>query len=366
MYIHACELSFFVKFLGMKVTQKMVAEKAGVDRSTVSYVLSNGPIGEKISPNVVARIRRAARELDYTPNRLAQSLATGRTRTIALVVQGLTGAGHWIWGEAAEGAETALFEAGYDAHLCRFKNDHPLIAQAECLVREGRADAVIAMLWGSIEDNMPVALQLDFPLVFVNINYPPGPGRVSSDVTVGLRQAVDHLHDLGHEHILWVNPRFKKNDGSHDRELCVRERAHTFGMRADTINLSFTGREITDEFDRRLPHVLNDIRISLPHPLHATAVMCWNDFMAHAVCHVLRERGLRIPDDVSTTGLDHMQPSAHIPPLTTVSGAYRELGEAAARLAIDLSRRKEPAPPPAVTVPTYLVVRASTGKAKRI
>ncbi len=347
----------------MTATQKMVAEKAGVSRTTVSYALSEGPYRDLISPAVRRRVIETAEALGYCPNRQARSLVTGCSKTMALMVQAVAGSNIWMWNEAAAGAEEELFFRNYNVLVSRVNANRSMIDQASHLHREGSVDGVVGVLWGQCVDDLRRAAQLDFPMIFVTIGGDEGSSHVIHDATVGVREALRHAHELGHRSLAWVMPALPKNDSSLDRLRSICTEAKRLGMTTQTVRVRAEGRYLGPRYHELLPEILDDLRLGLPDPQSASVIMCWNDLLAHAVCAVLTERGLRIPDDVSVIGFDDIEPSIHVPPLTTVSGAYREMGAAAARLAL------EDAPSShinsqTIVVPTYLVVRGSAGRAR--
>ena len=90
-----------------------------------------------------------------------------------------------------------------------------------------------------------------------------------------------------------------------------------------------------------------------------TAVFCASDEMAIGLLHAARERGLRVPEDLSVIGVDDHEVSPYVE-LTTVRQPVREQGEAAARQIIALIEGTAPAEPEHLVLPTQLVVRSST------
>lgn len=345
----------------MRATQKAVAELAGVSRTTVSYVLSDGRFSELISEEVRERVRRVAAELDYRPNRQARSLVTGRSQTMGLIVQDVVGPAIWMWNRAAAGVEEELFAKDHNVLLSRLRDSDSVIEQAKDLYQEGSVDGVIAILWGKRQDELRRARSLDMPFILLTIAGTRGTSHVIHDATVGLREAVRHTRGLGHSRATWISPSLTARDGSHRRLRAVRAEAGRQGMSVRPITLSVPARYLGPCFREYLPAMLDELRREMPSPPDATVHFCWNDQLAHAVCAVLRERGSRIPDDVSVVGFDDIDPSVHVPPLTTVSAAYREMGAAAARLALTHGETEQANTRPLV-VPTYLVVRDSTGK----
>ena len=72
--------------MAKKVSLKNLADVVGVSTALVSYVMNGLEKEKRVGAEVVKRIREAARELDYKPNRIAQSLRTGTTKTIGLII----------------------------------------------------------------------------------------------------------------------------------------------------------------------------------------------------------------------------------------------------------------------------------------
>jgi LacI family transcriptional regulator len=348
----------------MRVTQQQVAELAGVTRATVGYVLTGRRRGGKISDEVCARVREAARTLGYAPNRQAQALVSGRTRTIGLIVQGLS-ADLWVWGRIAEGAETALMRADHDVLLRAVPSGESVREEAGRLVREGRADGVIALLFSRLAPGGPARKRKDrFPLVSIDLGAGQPPPTVGQDPQPGLESAVGHLAEHGHRRIAWLTPGLGEGAPSANRAEAVRAAAESREMGVRTIRLPVARQAVSGRYEHNQPAVLEGIRGSVPEELEETGILCWNDFLAFCLCAVLRERGLRVPEDVSVIGFDDMRPMLHVPPLSTVSGAFSQMGEAAAELVLRLAGgdgagggRGE------VAVPTFFVPRGSSGPA---
>jgi DNA-binding LacI/PurR family transcriptional regulator len=349
-----------------RATQADVARLAGVNRATVSYVLSGRRRGGRISEAVTLRVREAARALGYLPNRQAQALVSGRTRAVGLLVQGLADDSLWVWSRIAEGAEDALLKAGHDVLLRRADFDTPFVSQAECLVRQGRVDGVVALVWARLDAVDGATGVPGFPLVSIDLGTGQPCPYVGQDPAPGLVAAVDHLRAEGHWRLLWVGPRMTPGAAGADRLEAVRIAARARGMSLETAVLPIDVETVCGAYDRNMPAVVAGIRAALPPRPTATAILCWCDFIALGLCTVLRERGLRIPGDVSVVGFDDVGPHMHLPALSTVSGAFSQMGAAAAALVLRIARGEmgpREARATAVAVPTFFVRRASSGPA---
>jgi LacI family transcriptional regulator len=117
---------------------------------------------------------------------------------------------------------------------------------------------------------------------------------------------------------------------------------------------------------RQISAYREGLRAASPIPSGVTAVVCFNDALALALYSVLGERGLRVPEDISVIGFDNLFAASALPALTTVSHMLPEIGGQAVELALDILKTNRPYPYEVeIKVPAQLVLRESTGKAKR-
>jgi DNA-binding LacI/PurR family transcriptional regulator len=313
-----------------------VARRAGVSQSTVSLVLSGKSAG-RISARTEAAVRKAAEELGYRPNVAARALRTGAARTVGLVV---TDVAHPFFGLVLRGAQIAAWRAGYAVALVDVANDPDReLASFEAL----RAGPVDGFIFFTVEPpggsgEHVVAIEVS----------PPGMPFVRLDTEHGTDLAVDHLLSLGHRRIGHLASDI-------DGETFRIRRAHLL------TRLEQAGLEPG-------PHAQAPFRFEeagraglelLDAPDRPTAVFCDDDILAGGVYLAARERGLRIPDDVSVVGFDDL-PFARVfePPLTTIKIDAGELGATAFEL-LAAMMAGEP-PPPGRILPVELVVRGST------
>jgi DNA-binding LacI/PurR family transcriptional regulator len=313
-----------------------VARRAGVSQSTVSLVLSGKSAG-RISARTEAAVRKAADELGYRPNVAARALRTGTWRTVGLVVTDVT---HPFFGPVLRGAQMAAWRAGYAVALVDVANDPDReLASFEAL-RAGPVDGFLFFTVDPPESSGEHVVALEVS--------PPGMSFVRFDTERGTELAVRHLLELGHTRI-----------GHLGSELD----AETFRLRRDALTrvLGEAGLEpgpyarAPFRFDTAVGPALE----LLDAPDRPTAVYCDDDLLAGGLYLAARERGLRIPDELSVVGFDDL-PFARVfdPPLTTIRIDPEALGSEAFELLVALMAG-EPAPPGRI-LPVELVVRSST------
>jgi len=323
-----------------------VARVAGVSTATVSRALRGLP---NVSAATRERVRSAAAELGYVASPSAASLASGRTRTIGLLTPWVN---HWFFANVIEGAERALRVEGFDALLHTFEVSRraPRL-RVDASVLRRRVDGILVVGLPLDSHEVSALVGLGHPLIFIGSGVP---GQVTvrlDDVATG-RDATEHLLGLGHRRIGHVS-------GSPDD---VTPFSPPVGRREGWVE-ALTGAgivvdpllEVHGHFDlaggRESAHVLFD---RCPD---VTAVFAASDEMAMGVILAARDRGLRVPEDVSVVGVDGHD-LGELVGLTTMMQPAVEQGAAAAALLLDMITGNPV--PDELVYQTQLVVRGST------
>ena len=316
-----------------------VARVAGVAPSTVSRAFSRP---DRVNAETAERIRAIAAELGYRTNPLARALPTGHTSMIALCSSDITNPYYF---EIIRGAQAAAVERGYTTLLADAQESVKL--EREALERAIPTVEGILLASTRMSDSAIRMAAKQRPLVVVNRDITDVPS-VSTDHAMSVRQAVDHLVELGHRRITY---------------LSGPEAAWANGMRWRSL------RSYAAELDlqvRRLgpypPTVLGGVRAAEDFRKHrTTAVMSYNDLIGIGFMKRLTARGARLPRDVSVVGFDNIFACELVTPgLTTVAPPLRTLGSLAVHnlLALIGGAHATLGHPP--TLPTHLYVREST------
>ncbi len=338
-------------------TLLQVAALARVSKSTAAAVLRGRAAELRISDACGARVRAAAQSLGYRGNYHASTLATGRSFTIGLTTgfggQGILGVD--FWGAILGGIGQAARQHGYDVLLAGGSSCDDAVAHALQLLETGRIDALVAPR--QLFPTLPAALFASRrPVVTIGGHDVGSPHDVRLDPAPGIAAAVAHLAELGHRSVLWIGYARGRTTSLPERRAAFRA-----AMRAHRL----VGREVAIQEpvyrDGHVDEGLADLRAALAKvtwPDDVTAVCCHNDMVAIALLELSRDRGRRVPRDLSVIGFDDLLGAAASPPLTTVSHALAEIGSTAVHVVIDLLAGR---PAPAVSlVAARLVVRAST------
>lgn len=325
-----------------------VARRAGVSISTVSRTL-RGSLN--VSGDTRERVLRAAAELSYVPSPAASRLASGRTRTVGVVVQF---AARWFFAEVLRGAEGVLRAADYDLLLFNVGDPASRTQLFETMPLRRRVDAVLAVATNFAEAETAALGQLGVPLVIVGNQT----GRIRSGVGIddagSAAMAVRHLVLLGHRDIAMISG--LPDDPIGQGTTLARRAGFASGLRA--AGLPECPEQIVAEpwgvegGRRGMERLLS--RDRLP-----TAVFTESDEMAFGALRTLRRVGLDVPGYVSVVGFDDHE-LAPASDLTTIAQPAYEQGKRAAVMALDLLGDAAGGAEQRVVLPTRLVIRGTT------
>jgi LacI family transcriptional regulator len=299
-----------------KTTISDVARESGVSHATVSRVL-NGDV--HVKPKTRERVQQAMERLGYVVNRQARSLAGGRSHVIGILVPDL---GTGYIGEIMRGIDDELDLTRYDMMLYTTHRREAKESSYVTSLTQGMADGLLIVLPRNPATFMQTLRQRNFPYVLIDHQ-----GTNEQDHAVGATN--------------WQGDRL----AGYQAAL----RAH---------HLTFDSKQVY-EGDFHQPDGYVGASWLLGNQVRPTAIFASNDVMAMSAMEAVRERGLRVPEDVSVLGFDDIPQSAHVhPALTTVRQPLEQMGRIAAQMLLDLLNNPD-AKPRRIELPTELIIRDS-------
>ncbi|WP_333776037.1 LacI family DNA-binding transcriptional regulator [Streptomyces sp. IBSBF 3136] len=327
-------------------TSRDVAQAAGVSQAAVSLVLGDKWRG-RVSEATAERVRAAARDLGYRPNLAARNLRLGRTRTVLLVVPALTTE---FFAGVYTGAARVAGRHGFGVVL--YPSPEGIgPARDPFASAQAALDGVIA---SSMAADALTAIRGDqLPLVMLDSDPEGslGAATVNLDIADGVRQVTEHLLGLGHRRVL---------------HLAADVPSWTFELRARELAARLAAVPGTEIRTAAAPISIDDAvaaaeaALTRPGP-RPTAVVCDDDKLAAGAYKAIRRLGLRVPDDISVTGLDDLALATALDPeLTTVRLDAERFGERGMEALLAVLDGREPE---GGDIPVQLVVRGSTAPA---
>ncbi|AVT35943.1 LacI family DNA-binding transcriptional regulator [Plantactinospora sp. BB1] len=326
------------------VTITDIAALTGVAPSTVSRALTRPG---RVNPVTRERIEAAARQLNYVPNSQARALTSGRTRTIAVLVSGVTNPFYF---GIIRGTQQELKAAGYAHLLIDVEDSGELETQMLHRMRQSLDGAILAA--SRLSERELIGLAAEIPLVTIN-REARGVPSVVIDTPAGIGQAVEHLISLGHRDIVYVSGP-ERSWPSEARWQAMRATAAGHGLQVRRVG----------PFPPERPS--GSAAADAVVNTRATACIAFNDLLAIGMLTRLRDRGVRVPEDLSVVGCDDIFGADFCnPPLTTLTAPIDQAGRVAVAMLLSrLAERSTPHPPRrSVVLPTHLTVRQSTGPA---
>lgn len=326
-----------------------VAREAGVSLSTASRAL-NSAYG--VSAATRGRVLEIAQRLEYVASPEASRLASGATRTVALVVPHID---RWYFGEMVSGLEEVLSDAGHDVLLYHIGGPEARSEFFTNLPARRKVDAVVVVAV-PVTDHERRRLELMGVTIVAaggqDASYP----YVSINDATAVRQATDHLLRLGHRRIAMITAVDPDRAGEATRQ--GRNRGFFEGMAAAEVSIDEELVVTANWGGIQAAEAMEKILSASELP---SAVLAHSDEMALGAMRTLRRAGLRVPEDISIIGIDD-HPLAELVDLTTVRQPVREQGVRAAELLMALLRGEQA--DTAQILPTHVVVRGTTAAAR--
>ena len=329
-----------------------VAEAAGVSVGTVSKSLNGtGQLREETR----TKVRLAAERLGFRPNDLAQSLLRGRSFSVGLISTDRYGR---FSIPVLEGIEDALGTARMSVFLCNGADDPARERQHIESLLATRVDGIIVTARRA--DPRPPIDLLDCPVpvlyAFAQVKDPDALCLLPDDFGGGVL-AAEHLLRAGRMRIAHVT-------GPEDFEA-VRLRRDGFRHALRQAGLPWRpelvmSHEWSEAWGREAVERLFAAQSDVD------AIFCGSDQIARGAVDALRDRGVRVPDDIAVVGFDNWEiiAAATRPPLTTIDMNLHELGRQAGLRMLDMIDGEDQRRG-VVRLPCSLIVRSSCGAGDR-
>jgi len=337
-----------------RVTIKDVAREAMVSVTTASVVLNSRPTALPIGAETRQRVLVASAALGYRPNLFAQSLRTGRSRTLGVMVTMITDP---ITDEVVHAVDVVARERGY--HTLLTLSGMGLSTEGQPTAGDGIADRLVdGMLVCGFQlvgyAPFPGVAQRHRGAITAIANSPELPS-FSADVDTrrGVFMALRHLHELGHRRLGIIYD--SRHEAMRDRWTAFNAFVQEAGLPRVPGYMQATEAGYYEGGQLATAQIL-----ALPTP--PTAILAANDQIALGAIHAAWRRGVRVPDELSVVGFDDVAMASYmVPSLTTVRQPIAEMGRRATEVLVDLlERRGDPPQVADLLLQPELVIRDST------
>ena len=304
------------------VAMKDIASACGVSVATVSKALNDqNDIGKETKEH----IRSVAEKMGYFPNSAAKALKTNITKNIGVlfVDESRSGLTHDYFAHVLDSFKRRAEKSGFDITFISGNNEMSYLAHA----RYRGFDGVMIACVDFYDPNVEELIRSNIPVVTIDHIYN---NRISviSDNVKGMKDLFSYCYNKGHRKIAYIHG----TDSS-----VTQNRVSSFYRTAESL-----GVDIPEEYIREAPYrdtegaykVTKEL-LDLSDP--PTCILYPDDFATIGGMNAIRERELKIPDDVSVAGYDNIPIAGRLnPPLTTIAQDTESIGSLAASKLIDL------------------------------
>jgi len=327
-----------------------IAERARVSPATVSRVVNHVPT---VNRKLAKRVRKAVAEIGYSPNSHARGLASGKSRTLGLVVSCIADP---FFSEIIQSFEAAAVRRGYEVLVASTLHDFTRVELCVRRMIERRIEGAAVLTFGweeLIAENLRAQ-----GIVAVSVNVEPRCSKANAvwiDYGRGVRQAVEHLAALRHERIAHIaGPLHSPSALTKRSEFEKYVSKIGIGASSDLIVSGDDTVEGGMSAFAQLVQLRN----------RPSAVFCSNDMTAVGVMRRAHELGVAVPQELSVIGCDDsFFARAITPPLTTVRVPQAELAKLAFRALFNELERTKGKTSREYVLDTDLVLRHSTALA---
>lgn len=340
----------------MKNTQatiRDIAIKLNVSISTVSRALRGV---SDVNPITKKAVVEMAKHLNYEPNRVAQSLRIKRTNTLGVIVPEI--ALHFF-SSAISGMQEEASTYGYSIMICQSLESYETEKQNIHMLASNRVDGLLISMSSETDDYAHIQQLVDkeIPIVlFDRVSESLAVSKVVVDDHDGAFKAVEHLIKTGCNRIAYVGgPTGFYISNQRKKGYLDALKQYNVEPKDDLI---IHCHELRDEPAVRVKKLLD-----LPPGERPDAFFCFNDPIAVTTMQILKERSIKVPDEISIIGFTNEPVSAFIEPsLTTVSQPSHAMGKKAIELFME--QRNDPGnfTPVTAVMKTELIIRNSTRK----
>lgn len=307
------------------VSMKEIAKRCSVSVATVSKALNDY---SDISAETKDQILKTASEMGYLPNSSARTLKTNRSYNLGVlfVDESLSGLTHDYFNHVLESFKKTAEEKGYDITFASENVAGKKMSYYEHCRYRGVDGAVIACV-NFFSDAVQELIRSDLPIVTID-HVCDGKIAVISNNVQGMEDLVSYICQMGHRKIAYIHG---------DDTAVTKNRLTGFYMTLKRFNVEIPDEYVVSGLYRNADMAAMRTRELLDLKNPPTCIIYPDDFTAIGGINEIRERGLRIPEDISIAGYDGINIARILDPrLATLCQDTESLGRIAAEKLVEL------------------------------
>lgn len=303
-----------------------IAREAGVAKSTVSRYFNGGYVKEETKE----KIREVVDRTGFEPSAAAQNLKRKQTRVIGVVAPTMTST---ATGRLLNSLDCALHEEGYSCIMLTTDHDPKREIAALEYLHSLRVDGMILIATNISEAHQRLQRQSRIPILVMGQRFPQGHSIIYDDYQAG-KKLGEYCRNKGHKDVVFIG--VSEQDEAVGK---IRKDGVMDGLGSDSEIMHIMMEETTFSYQETRELVRDLLEVHIPD-----LIICATDLMALAAYKEVRERGLRVPEDVSLAGFGGYEMSELLSPeMTTVRFEHEAAGKLCASTLVAMIN-DEPAP----------------------
>lgn len=339
-----------------KASLNDIATKLGVSKTLVSFVLNGKAKEYRISEDICQRVMDVAKELNYTPNRIAQGLRTGNTKTIGLIIADIANP---FFGKLGREIEQEAARHGYNVIFCSSDENPEKSAQQIAMLQQSQVDGFIISPPINSEDQIRTLAKGRIPFVLIDRFFPEiDCNYIVVDNYSAAYTATNHLLALGRKRIANITLNLDLANMK-DRTDGYKQALRDASIEVDenlvkVLPFSHENKDVARAINQLLGKKNN---------LKADAILFSTSKIGIMAIECISSLGLKIPEDIAVVSFDNTDAyKICVSPVTVIGQPLNEIGKTA--MHILLNEIKHPGSiikTQKITLKTEFIVRKSCG-----
>jgi len=302
--------------MNKKISMDDIARDLNISKATISFIINGKSKEMRISDKLTARVLDYVKEKNYNRNALAQSLRTGKSKIIGLIVEDIADA---FFSSVARQIEERAYKKGYKIIYCSTEDNPKKTVELINMFKGRNVDGFIITAPKGIEEEVALLLKENQPFVLFDRYFP----NIETDFVVidnfkGAAIAVEHLAGQAFKNIAFVTLASDQTQMK-DRLAGYEQTIKRSGLKSYLLEIRFTSKP---------EKVVQQISNFLTRHKNIDAILFATNYLALQGFEAINRENLVIPDDIAVIGFDdHAFFKVFNPPVTAVSQPMKELSE---------------------------------------
>ncbi|WP_374951039.1 LacI family DNA-binding transcriptional regulator [Mucilaginibacter sp.] len=302
--------------MNKKISMDDIARDLNISKSTISFIINGKAKEMRISDKLAALVLDYVKEKNYNRNALAQSLRTGKSKIIGLIVEDIADA---FFSSVARLIEESAYKKGYKIIYCSTEDNPKKTIELINMFKGRNVDGFIITAPKGIEGEVQLMVDQNHPFVLFDRYFPEiATDYVIIDNLAGARVAIEHLASEGFRQIAFVTL------ASDQTQMAERLKGYNLAVSAAQLK----PKVLEIKFTSKPEKVVQQISSFLQKNKEIDAVLFATNYLALQGFEAINRLGLKIPVDLAVVAFDdHAFFKVFNPPITAVSQPMKNLSE---------------------------------------